>query len=163
MDTPIVVSDASPIIALFWLDQLDLFPALFGQVYISPVVYQEILDQPYTIDTRPLNELSWLKLQPVQNQLAATLLQDQLDAGESEAIVLSHELAAALLLMDERRGRRQASQSGLTVMGTLGILLRARQLGLVTELRPLLDRLLHLPFHMSAELYQEILHRVGEA
>jgi predicted nucleic acid-binding protein len=162
MDTPLVVSDASPIIALVWLDRLDLFPALFGQVYISPVVYQEILDQPYTIDTRPLNELSWLKLQPVQNQLAATLLQDQLDPGESEAIVLSHELAAGLLLMDERRGRRQASQSGLTVMGTLGILLRARQLGLVTELRPLLDRLLRLPFHMSAELYQEILRRAGE-
>lgn len=163
MDSPIVVSDASPIIALFWLDRLQLFPALFGQVYATPVVYQEILTQPFTIDPRPLSHLPWLTIQPIQNQLAATLLQDQLDPGESEAIVLAHELSVALLLMDERRGRRQAIQGGLTVMGTLGILLRARQLGLVTEIRPLLDQLLLLPFHMSTELYQEILRRAGEA
>jgi uncharacterized protein len=163
MDTPIVVSDASPIIAFFWLGQLPVLHELFGKVYIPPVVHHEILNQPYTIDTSPLNTIPWLEVQPIQNHLAALLLQDQLDAGESEAIVLTHELSASLLLMDERRGRRRAIQGGLTVMGTLGILVRARQVGLVSALRPLLDRLLLLPFHMSAELYQEILQRVGEA
>lgn len=162
MGTRVVVSDASPIIAFFWLEQLHLLPTLFSQIYISPRVHHEILSQPYTIDTRPLYSITWLKVQAVQNHLAATLLQDQLDAGESEAIVLAHELSASLLLMDERRGRRQAIQAGLTVMGTLGILLRARQMGLLPEVRRFLDRLQLLPFHMNEELYQEILRRAGE-
>ncbi len=130
MGTPIVVSDASPLIAFFWLGQLHLLPTLFGQIYISPLVHHEILSQPYTIDTTPLHSLTWLRVQPIQNHLASTLLQDQLDAGESEAIVLAHELSASLLLMDERRGRRQAIRGGLTVIGTLGTLLRARQIGI---------------------------------
>ena len=95
-------------------------------------------------------------------KVAVELLLDQLDLGESEAIVLARELKAELLLMDERRGRCRALQSGLTVVGTLGILIQARQRGLVGPLRPLLDQLRQLPFHMSESLYTEVLRHVGE-
>ena len=100
---------------------------------------------------------------PVQNRLAVTLLREQLDLGESKAIVLAHERQAEILLVDERRGRRRASQSGLTVLGTLGILLRAHELGLVERVQPLLDHLLLLPFRMSDALYAEVLRRAEEA
>ena len=71
--------------------------------------------------------------------------------------------ARGALLMDERRGRRRALQSGLHVIGTLGILIEARQRGLTGPLRPELDRLLQLPFRISASLYAEVLARVGES
>ncbi len=74
-----------------------------------------------------LKSPSWLKISPVQDTLAVNLLLDQLDAGESEAIVLAHELQAGLLLMDKRRGRRRARQAGLNVVGTLGILIARRR------------------------------------
>jgi len=109
-----------------------------------------------------LSVASWLLLTPVTDTLAVELLLDQLAPGESEAIVLARELHADLLLMDERRGRRRAVQNGLTVAGTLGILIQARRLGLVESLRPLLDELRRLPFRMSVSLYAEALRRVGE-
>jgi predicted nucleic acid-binding protein len=93
----------------------------------------------------------------VNNRLAVEMLASDLDAGEGEAIVLAHEIEAGLLLMDERRGRRRAAESGLTVTGTLGILIEARQRGLVTSLRPLLDRLWNLPFRMTHALYRDAL------
>ena len=119
----------------------------------------------YNLDAVGADELrsaNWLVIEPVTNSLAVELLLDQLDLGESEAIVLAHELSADVLLMDERRGRRRAMQSGLRIIGTLGILVEARQRKLADPIRPMLDRLRDLPFRMSHALYTEILQRVGE-
>jgi uncharacterized protein len=158
----IVVSNTTPLIALAWLKRLDLLPTLFGRVHIPLAVLKEVTQEPTAVGAAELKAAAWLITLPVADRLAVDLLMDQLDYGESEAIVLAHEQHADLLLMDERRGRRRARQSGLTVAGTLAVLIRARQLGLIDQLRPLLDALQRLPFHMSDELINDVLQRVGE-
>jgi hypothetical protein len=135
---------------------------LFTAVHIPEAVRNEIRRKPQAAGVADLEGSNWLMVRPVTNLIAVELLLDQLDLGESHAIVLAHELRADLLLMDERRGRRRASQSGITVVGTLGILIDARQQGLIGPLRPMLERLRKLPFHMSDTLYAEVLRRVGE-
>lgn len=162
MATRIVVSNTTPLIALAWLRRLDLLPTLFTTVHIPEAVRDEVRRRPQATSLVELEGFSWLTVRPVTNLLAVDLLLDQLDVGESQAIVLAHELSANLLLMDERRGRRRALQSGIKVVGTLGILIEARQQGLVGPLRPMLDLLRKLPFHMSDVLYAEVLRRVGE-
>jgi predicted nucleic acid-binding protein len=162
MVSRIVVSNATPLIALAWLNRLDLLPTLFGTVHIPQAVHDEIEHNPEAVGAAELSTAPWLEISPVQNTLAVSLLFDQLDAGESEAIVLARELQAGLLLMDERRGRRRAIQVGLDVVGTLGILIQARRQNLVGPLRPLLDRLRQLPFHISEQLYQDVLQQVDE-
>jgi predicted nucleic acid-binding protein len=154
-----VVSNTTPLIALAWLEQLDLLPKLFGQVHIPQAVFDETRAKPGAVE---IPEVSWLILDSVKNAHATLLLSDQLDAGESEAIVLAQELEAGILLMDERRGRRRAIQSGLTVTGTLGILIEARLREMIEPLRPYLEKLRLLPFRMSDELFEEVLRKVGE-
>lgn len=157
-----VVSNATPLIALAWLEQLALLPRLFGAIHIPQAVQDELLYAPDAIGVDEFRSASWLLVTPVTNQLAVDLLLDQLDVGESEAIVLAHELQASLLLMDERRGRRRAVQGGLAIVGTLGILVEARQRDFVGPLKPMLTKLQHIPFYMSQSLMTRVLKRVGE-
>ncbi len=158
----VVVSNTTPLIALSWLGQLHLFPTLFGIIHIPQAVYDEIQLNPEAVGAAELRSVPWLTVYPVQDTLAVSLLLDQLDAGESEAIILAHELQAGLLLMDERRGRRRAMQVGLPVVGTLGVLIQARRQDSIGPLRPLLDRLKQLPFYMTEKLYEDVLRQVGE-
>jgi len=162
MVSRIVVSNATPLIALAWLEQLDLLPRLFSSVHIPQAVHDEIQHNPEAVGAAEFDAAPWLRIAPVQDSLAVSLLLDQLDLGESEAIVLARESRTGLLLMDERRGRRRAIQAGLNVVGTLGILIQARRQNLIGPLHPSLERLQELPFHMSDQLYQDVLRQVGE-
>lgn len=162
MESRIVVSNTTPLIALAWLELLDLLPQLFGAIYIPDGVRSELFNNPEKIGNAELSSVAWLKVVSVENTLAVQMLSAELDKGESEAIVLAYELGADLVLMDERRGRRRAVQGGLAVTGTLGILIEARRQGLIGPLRPLLDRLSELPFRMTQALYVKVLSQVGE-
>ena len=94
--------------------------------------------------------------------LAVQLLREELDSGESEAIVLARELDAVLVLIDERAATRKARGIGLQTVGTLGVLLMAKNKGLVPDLKPLLDSLRQADFRMSDDLYRLVLASVGE-
>ena len=114
-------------------------------------------------ETIQANQQGWLKVQAAGNRLLVVLLQRKLDAGEAEAIALASELGATLLLMDESDGRNEARSLGLTVTGTLGVLLRAKQAGALTVLKPVLDTLIREhSFRLSRSLYEQALRQVGE-
>jgi predicted nucleic acid-binding protein len=163
LESSIVVSNTTPLVALAWLERLDLLPALFGAIHIPDAVYNELHSIPEKIGSSELAAVDWLRVTTVENALAVQMLANELDAGESEAIVLAHELRAGLLLMDERRGRRRAIEGGLTVTGTLGILIEARKRDLIGPLQPLLAHLRELPFRMTQTLYVDVLRQVGES
>ena len=90
-------------------------------------------------------------------------LRDTLDAGESQAIALAEECRADWVLIDELAGRAVAGQSGLSVTGTLGVILKAHERQLCAEVRPLLDRLQNeARFFISPKLRESLLKQVGE-
>ena len=69
------------------------------------------------------------------------MLLDDLDLGEAETVVLAHEMNADWVLMDEKKGRRKLAQLGLKKIGTVSILLKAKQTGLVQTVRTDLEHL----------------------
>jgi hypothetical protein len=86
-----------------------------------------------------------------------------LDWGESEAIALALELKADLVLLDEQSGRYAAQHFNLKVMGVVGLLIRAKQLGFIAKVRPLLDGLRQeAGFYLDEPLYQHALKLANE-
>lgn len=159
-----VVSNASPLINLAWIGKLDLLRQLYGELTIPGAVWQEVvvegIGQPGADDVKAA---TWIKTQAVKNRELVRALQQELDAGEAEAIALALEIEAELLLMDERLGRETARHLGLNYTGLIGILVEARHKGLVGAVKPQLDALRDLAgFRVSEALYARVLRDEGE-
>lgn len=163
---PAVVSDASVLICLGAVQQLQLLKEFYGEVLVPNAVWLEVTAAgPRAGVSETLNgfEQGWLTVQKPDNRQLVSSLQTSLGAGEAEAIALASQLQAGLLLIDESDGRNHAKALGLTVVGTVGVLLRAKQVGKLQELKPVLDTLIRKQnFRLSRSLYEEVLRQVGE-
>jgi predicted nucleic acid-binding protein len=141
---------------------LELLPALAGQVYVPEAVVAELREgQRRNVLLPTLEELSWLTVRPVRDRTLLPLVAN-LGNGEKEVLALGLETQDALLLLDDRDARRYARALELEVSGTLGLLLRAKERGVLDAIRPVLDRLQALRFRLNAKTRQRVLERAGE-
>ncbi len=98
----------------------------------------------------------------MKDRLAVNVLLDEMDLGEVETIVLASEMNADWVLMDEKKGRRKLTQLNIPKIGTLGILLKAKQLGLIPLLKPEIEDLQKSGFSISPLVVDEILKMANE-
>lgn len=158
-----VVSNAGPLISLATIGKLDLLKGLFARVCIPEAVYDEVVvrgkGEP---GWREVDAAEWIETCVVQDRLSVSLLRDELDAGESEAIVLAEKLGARYVLLDDRLARRKTVRLGLSTAGTLGVLLMSKEAGLIAQVKPILDELRETDFRMSAIVFREVLIKAHE-
>lgn len=160
----IVTSNTSPIMNLAVINQLNIIEQLYGKVIIPEAVSHELsVVVPEIFNTSTIQTSHWIEKRSLKNTLLAESLKLELDSGEAEAVALAVELKATLLLIDERRGRNVASRFGLTYIGLLGILVDAKQKGIILSVKPVLDDLIaKAGFWLSNKLYTRILQETGE-
>ena len=162
----LVVSNTSPITNLAFIRRLELLRDQFEQLWIPEAVRAEldlIPDLAPKASIAQAIQAGWLTSRPIENVSLAALLERQLDHGEAEAIALSIEMKADLLLMDERDGRIVARQAGLRVRGALGILLHAKAAGKIPSIKPEIEALRNRAgFFVAPRLEAEILRSAGE-
>ena len=159
---PDVISNSSPLQYLYQADVLDLLPALFGQVCVPEAVVAELEEgRRRSVPLPTLADLSWLQVRTVRNRTLLPLV-THLGDGEKEVLALGRELSDALLLLDDRDARRHAHALELEICGTLGVLLLAKERGILDAVRPVLDRLQALRFRLDARTHQSVLELAGE-
>jgi len=161
----IVVSDTTPIISLMKIEQLDLLEQLFENVKIPIGVYEELITNPlYQEEVEQIKRSSFIEVVSVKDRKSVTIFRKAtgLDKGESEAIVLTDEIHADSLLMDERKGRQVARQMGIAITGTLGVLLSAYEEELLTAetVVECLDKMKNSGRYISDSLYNELLGKI---
>lgn len=162
----IVVSDTTPLISLLKIDRIDLLEKLFGQVLIPQAVFEELTaDERFKLEADQISSKQFIIVKAVQNSESASILKRAtgLDQGESEAIVLTDELNADVLLMDEAKGRAVSSQMGLKIMGTIGILIAAYEEKELTadEVKWCIEGLQNAGRHISQKHYQMLIDKLN--
>lgn len=159
----IVVADATPLIALAKVGRLDLLPEVFGAIVVPQAVYDEVVTQAAgRHGAEDIRQASWIDVRGPADQVKVAYMRTDLDRGEAEALVLAEELKADWVLLDEAKARLAAQFLGLRYIGTLGLLLLAKRLGKVAELRPVLDELRARQFYIGEEIYRTVLAQAGE-
>lgn len=145
----IIVSDTSCLIVLSKTGQLELLQQLFSTVIVTPEVMREYGE--------PLPP--WIQVQTALNIHLQEFLETQLDIGEASSICLALEIPSRNVLIDERKGRRIATEMGLNVLGTARVLILAKENGLITSLSEALNHLSKSGFRISEQLVKEILDK----
>ena len=156
-----VVVNASPLIYLSVLNHLALLWRVFDDVYIPEAVYTEVVELgqglPGSQETMRAVSNGYIHVKPVNDHLAVDALLSHLDWGESEVIVLAHELGLQHVVLDDRMARLRAVQMGLNVTGTIGILLLSRKMGIEVNVKRAIQVLKEHNFRISERLYRKII------
>jgi len=159
----IIISDASPLIALARVDGLGWLQALFNEVLITEAVLSEVLTGSFAASEARIEAAiaaGWLRA--VQCQSNAPV-QPDLDEGEAASIRLALALGGeTLLLIDERAGRSVAQEFGLQLAGTAAVIGLAKQRGLIASARSVFAELHASDFRIAAAVIQTVLERCGE-
>jgi predicted nucleic acid-binding protein len=160
----IVVSDTGPLIALALAGLLPKLNQLFVAVHIPNVVHEEaIIDntKPGAQGIINIVDNPWVEIKTITLSHEFEVLADLLDSGEAAAIALAKQ-EDALLLIDERKGRRVATHYNISIIGTAAVLIKAKQQGMITAVKPLLETLTKQGYRFSPKLIQDILARCNE-
>jgi len=157
----IVISDSSPLISLAVIEKLDMLGKLYEEIYVPIAVSEEVVraDKPFA---RKLKLFLNGRTKSVKNKMAVEILSGDIGAGEAEAIVLALEQQPAVVLIDDLKARRFAKMNGLNVIGTMGILLKAKKVGLIKEIKPLISELLLSDIRIGKKIIEITLQAAQE-
>jgi predicted nucleic acid-binding protein len=158
-----VICNATPLINFAAIERLDIMKTLFKKVIIPEAVYQETTQ--FNFPSAPIIlqavEQQWLEIHQVT--AIPDSISNLLDDGEREVIALALQINEKRVLLDEKSARQIAKNFNLQIIGTLGILVLAKQNQIIPQVKPLLDEMIiHARYWVNASLYQQILQQVKE-
>ena len=154
-----VIVNTTPIIALASVGQLNLLKKIYEEIIIPEAVDNEIMSEPAKTLVSTSN---WIRVEKIKGITQKNSFSARLHEGEVEVILLAQELNADLLIMDDNAAKKTAKYLGLTVTGTMGVLLKAKEKGLISEVKPLLNGLLEDGLYVSATVQNYVLEQAGE-
>ena len=148
----LIICDTSCLILFHKLNKLSLLNKLYNYIYITPVIEKEFgLDLP-----------DWVNISQPSNIPLIQTLSQIIDEGEASAIALSFEVPGSLLVLDDLKARSVAKSLNLKITGSLGILIKLKQQGYVTSLKPILEEVQQTDFRISDNIIKKILSIAGE-
>ena len=151
-DSEIIISDTSCLILLSKINELNLLKKLSKNVFITPSIKNEFGGHlPFWIQIKKPKDIHYQKI-----------LEIDLDIGEASAIALSLDLSNSILILDDLKGRKIAEKLNLRYSGTFGLILRAKQVGIIDKVKPLLDKIRETNFRFSEDLFKSVLNDAGE-
>lgn len=148
----VVISDTSCLILFHKIEELDLIRKVYDNISTTPEIAEEFSEQ------LP----KWIKIKSVKDKKYQEFLETQVDSGEASAIALAKEMEEPLLLLDDLKARKLANKLNLKFTGTLGVINKAKQIGVINKVKPIIDKLLSTNFRISENIINELLKMNNE-
>ena len=147
-----IISDTSCFIILTNIGELELLHKVYGQIITTPEIAHEFGE--------PLP--AWVEIAEVKDKYRQNILELQIDKGESSAIALALETTDSTVILDDYKARKIAERLGITLTGTIGVIIKAKLNGTIPSVKPLLEKIKQTDFRLSAEIETQALKEAGE-
>ena len=148
----IIISDTSCLILLYNIDELDLLQKLYQSITTTVEVANEFgLPLP-----------AWIVVNQPHDKYYYKFLETLVDKGEASAIALAVETENSLLIIDDLKARKTAEKIGLNIIGILGVIVDAKNQGVINSVKPILEKIKQTNFRISNNLEAIILTKAGE-
>ncbi|MCW7479427.1 DUF3368 domain-containing protein [Leptospira bandrabouensis] len=143
---PEIISNTSCLILLSKIQQLDLLKSLYNSIIITETVKAEFAE----------NIPNFIKIKNPNQEFSVKSLEQILDSGEASTIALALESKNSLVILDDLKARKIAKNLGLKITGTLGILAKAKKLGIIDDLEKQINELQRKGIWISESVINEI-------
>ena len=147
-----IISDTSCFIILSKIEELDLLQKLFGKIVTTADIAEEFGEK------LP----DWVTIEKVTDKYRQQILEMQIDKGESSAIALALETQDSTLILDDYKARKIAQNLGLKFTGTIGIIIKAKLVGIIPSIKPYLQKIKETNFRITAEIELQALKEANE-
>ena len=142
-----VIIDTSSLILFQKIEELDILKKIYNELITTKEIEDEF----------NASLPDWIEVLEVNDKKYQEVLETQLDKGEASAIALAKEYEKPLLILDDRKARKIAQKLNLKITGTLGVFNKAKQIGVIDRVKPIIDKLLQTDFRISDSVIQEML------
>lgn len=147
-----IISDTSCLIILTNIGELDLLHKTYGQIITTIEVateYGQILPE-------------WVEIKSATDKFRQKILEMQIDKGEASAIALALEIPNSTIIIDDYKARKVAEHLGLSITGTIGVIIKAKHKGIITSVIPFLKKIKSTNFRISEDIEIKALKEAGE-
>ena len=148
----IVISDTSSLILFDKIQEFELLRKVYKSIITTPEIAEEFGD----------NLPNWIQIVETKDKKYQELIELQVDKGEASAITLAKETENVILLLDDLKARKLAAKLNLKYTGVLGVFHKAKQVGIITEVKPLIEKLQQTNFRIAENVIQELLRLNNE-
>ena len=155
-----VVLDTGPVISLSIIDKVDLLTHLFDKIFIPNAVWEELNRSEFFQDFPKIKSFFESRVKSINRFNELILITDY---GESESMLLYKELAADFLVIDDKKARSFAEELEINCIGTLSVLIKAKEKGLITDLKPIFENLIQNKRYYSKSVLNKILSKHKES
>jgi predicted nucleic acid-binding protein len=152
MQSKLIISDTSCFIVLSNIGQLELLQLLYNKIVTTNEIATEFGER------LP----DWVEIIPVSDKSKQELLEMQVDRGEASAIALALESEYPFLIIDDFKARKLAHNLKLSHTGTIGVIIAAKQKGIISSIKPILEKIKETNFRISADLELQALIQAKE-
>lgn len=157
-----VVCNTTPLLYLHQLGILQIIPRICENILIPPAVVRELkAGKEQGVDVPDVAEYSWIQVKSPRSVSANSLIRD-LGDGETEVLLLALEHQGSLVILDDNLARRYAELNKIPVVGTCGLLLKAKSCGIIPRVSSLLSQLENKGFYLSNDLKEIVIRLANE-